>query len=180
METGRESMTRIVGSTRRHAHQSWLWYERSYQHITTTLWAVHTRQSFPATSFLAKNYRDFSDIPITEWTELAYFHTGIEETRIRCKKRRSKSSKMAVIWNLEKQHATTNLTIGSRCALVFSIVPSIFCLLHLYYHHLLLFRWCEKHSSERRKMKKKSAIKNRRLRYYYYPVFIEHTRLIIN
>lgn len=31
-----------------------------------------------------------------------------------------------------------------------------------------------------KKNEKKSAIKNRRLRYYYYPVFIEHTRLIIN
>lgn len=116
---------------------------------------------FPATSFLAKNYRDFSDIPITEWTELVYLHTGIEETRIRCKKRRSKSSKMAVIWNLEKQHATTNLTIGSRCALVFSIVPSIFCLLHFYYHHLLLlFRWCEKHTrANEEKWKKKARLR---------------------
>lgn len=43
-------------------------------------------------------------------------------------------------------------------------LPSIFCLLHLYYHHLLLlFRWCEKHTraNEEKWKKKKRAIKNR-------------------
>ena len=81
-----------------------------------------TRANLPIflTQVSSQKLSGFQRYPNNEWTNRINWSISIEieETRIRCKKRRSKSSKMAVIWNLEKQHATTNLTIGSRCALV--------------------------------------------------------------